>query len=207
MSGGPSGTARVIDLRRGTTTSHVLTTGPAFINDVVLTKRAAWFTNSQAPELYRLSRDGKGTVTTLPLSGDWVQQPGFNANGIAATPDGKALLVVQSVTATLFRVDPKTGVAATVDLGGYPLTNGDGLLVKGRTLYVVQNRLNQVAVIKLNASGTQGRLVTTLTQPGVRRADHRRPRTRTASICRTPGSAPQPTPEAEYSVIRIDREN
>ena len=104
-------------------------------------------------------------LTTLPLSGDWVQQPGFNANGIAATPDGRALLVVQSATGTLFRVNPRTGVATRVDLGGYPLTNGDGLLVKGRTLYVVQNRLNQVAVIKLNARGTEGRLVTTLSSP------------------------------------------
>ena len=48
-------------------------------------------------------------------------------------------------------------MATTVDLGGYPLTNGDGLLVKGRTLYVVRNRLNQVAVVKLNWRGTAGR--------------------------------------------------
>ena len=45
------------------------------------------------------------------------------------------------------------------------LTNGDGLLVRGRTLYVVQNQLNQVAVFKLNRRGTAGTLVKTLTVP------------------------------------------
>ena len=93
------------------------------------------------------------------------RRPGFNANGIAETPDHRALLVVQSATETLFRVNPRTGVATQVDLGGYALTNGDGLLVRGRTLYVVQNQLNQVAVFKLNRRGTAGALVKTLPVP------------------------------------------
>ena len=97
VAGGPSGTARVVNTRTGNYRSYTLTTLPSFINDVVLTKRAAWFTNSLQPELYRLSRESR-TVTTLPLSGDWVQLPGFNANGITQTPDGRALLVVQSPT-------------------------------------------------------------------------------------------------------------
>jgi sugar lactone lactonase YvrE len=101
---------------------------------------------------------------TLELSGEWIQIPDVNnANGIAVTPDQKALLVVQSATGFLFRVDPETGVATRVDLGETLLTNGDGLLVVGTTLYVVQNRLNQVAVIKLDPDGTSGVLVDTLT--------------------------------------------
>jgi sugar lactone lactonase YvrE len=167
VAGGPSGTARAVSARTGTIlASYTLSTEPSFINDVVLTKRAAWFTNSLQPELYRVSRDGRGSrVTTLPLSGDWVQTPGFNANGIALTPDGRALLVVQSSTGTLFRVDPETGVARRVDLGGYQLVNGDGLLVRGRTLYVVQNRLEQVAVFDLNRRGTAGTLDEVLPVP------------------------------------------
>ena len=46
---------------------------------------------------------------------------GFNANGIAETTDNKALLVIQSATGTLFRVDPDTGDATVVDLGGTSL--------------------------------------------------------------------------------------
>lgn len=174
VAGGGSGSGRVVDIRAGATAaSYQFTDKPSFINDVVLTKRTAWFTNSLQPELYGLStnRPGKAAkVRTLPLRGEWVQSTdgNNNANGIAETPDRKALLVVQSNTGLLFRVDPATGVAHDVDLGGYLLTNGDGLLVEGRTLYVVQNRLNKVAVIKLNARGTRGELVRTLTSPEFR---------------------------------------
>ena len=170
VAGGPSGTARVVNIKTGRVVAdYDLTDKPAFINDVVLSRNFAWFTNSQQPELYRvpLARRGgpapQSAVETLPLSGDWVQQPGFNANGIALTPDHRALIVVQTVTGTLFRVNPWTGRATTVDLGGYLLTNGDGLLVKGRTLYVVQNRLNQVAVFRLSRDGRSGVLRKVLT--------------------------------------------
>ena len=169
VAGGPTGTARVVDSRTGDLLAdYTLSTEPSFINDVVLTKRAAWFTNSLQPELYRvpLGGDDDVTPTVVPLTGDWEQQPGFNANGIAVTPDGRALLVVQSVTGLLFRVDPASGEATQVDLGGYRLTNGDGLLVSGQTLYVVQNRLEQVAVFKLKGRGTAGTLVKVLPVPG-----------------------------------------
>ena len=74
--------------------------------------------------------------------------------------------MVKSNIGQLFRVDPRTGKAQVVDLGGYALTNGDGLLVEGRTLYVVQNRLNRVTVLELNRSGSRGELVRVLTDPG-----------------------------------------
>jgi sugar lactone lactonase YvrE len=105
-------------------------------------------------------------VETLPLTGDFELVPGFNANGIEVTPDGKGLLVMQSATRTLYHVDPATGVATAVDLGGVPLTNGDGLLVHGRTLYVVQNQLNLVGVVDLAADGLSGEYVDQLTNPG-----------------------------------------
>ena len=106
-----------------------------------------------------------GDVEVVPLGGDYVHQPGFNLNGIARTPDGDALLVVQSSTGLLFRVDPSTGEATTVDLGGTLLSNGDGLLVVGRTLYAVQNAMNRVAVVELNKAGTEGEVTGFLTDP------------------------------------------
>ncbi len=101
----------------------------------------------------------------LPLTGEWVQAPaGTNsANGIAPTPDGDCLIVMNSSEAALFRVDPSTGEADRVDLGGVPMTNGDGLLLVGSTLYVVQNRLNRVAVIELDPLGTSGAVTGYLT--------------------------------------------
>jgi sugar lactone lactonase YvrE len=173
IAGGTAGNARVVDVRSGEILrSYQLTTGNSFVNDVVLTRDFAWFTDSQQPQLYRvpLARDGRpapaSAVRTVPLSGEWTQVAGvLNANGIAVAPDGRSLLVVQSNTGYLFSVDPRTGRSTRVELGGTLLTNGDGLLIEGRTLYAVQNRLNQVAVLRLDRDGRAGRLVTTLTSP------------------------------------------
>ena len=53
-----------------------------------------------------------------------------------------------------------------VDLHGAELTNGDGLLLVGkRTLLVVQNRSNQIAVVKLDRGYRSGRVVRTLQAP------------------------------------------
>ena len=168
VAGGSGGDGRVVDTRNGRVTARfTFTTNASFVNDVVLAGRYAWFTDSAQAQLYRVDRRHPGrTPLTLPLSGDWVQTPAVNnANGIVRTPDGKALLVVKSDTGQLFRVEPRTGRATVVDLGGAALTNGDGLLLKGRTLYAVQNRLNQVAVVHLDRKGTSGRVQRTITSP------------------------------------------
>jgi sugar lactone lactonase YvrE len=171
VSGGTAGDARVVDLRTGAVLAHYqFATGDTFVNDVTITPNAAWFTDSRRAFLYGLPlRHGRlpdqADVVNLPLSGDFVLGDGFNTNGITRTPDGRALLIVQTNTATIFRVNPRTGVATTVDLGGEPATNGDGILIDGRTFYVVQNQLNRIAVFRLNSGGTRGSLVTRLTDP------------------------------------------
>ncbi|GGX37453.1 SMP-30/gluconolactonase/LRE family protein [Streptomyces chartreusis] len=168
--------ARVVDARSGAIlASYALTSAtPTFANDVFLTPRAAWFTDSFQPALYALplGRNGQlpdaDEVVTLTLSGDWSQVAGevVNANGITATPDGSALLVVQSGVGGLHRVNPRTGVTELVDLGdAAPLTNGDGLLLIGRTLYVVQNRQNAIDVFRLAADGRSGVFQRRVTDP------------------------------------------
>ena len=104
-------------------------------------------------------------MRTLPLTGDLVYQTGFNLNGIAAAKGGRVLVVVQSNTGKLFTVNPHTGRTRAIDLGGELVTNGDGLLVRGRTLFVVRNQLNLIAVVKLSRSLTGGRVVAELTDP------------------------------------------
>jgi sugar lactone lactonase YvrE len=172
VSGGPAGNARVVDTRTGEilATYQLAPGAPTFVNDVILTWTAAWFTDSQRPVLYKVpfGRHGKllgqSAVRTIPLTGDYVHQPGFNANGITLTPDRRALIIVQSSTGLLFRVNPRTGVTQRVALNAR-MTNGDGLLTIGRTLYVVQNQLNKVAVVKLDRAGTRGSLVREITSP------------------------------------------
>lgn len=168
VAGGTSGTARVVDTGTGTTVRDIpLASAPTFVNDVVLTRAASWFTDSNRPQLYRVDRDPDGepgtTATTVPLTGEWVQGAGFGANGISTTPTGRALLVVNSTSGLLYRVDPGTGAATEVDLGGASLTMGDGMLRHGRTLYVVRNRINEIAVLRLSRTGLSGTLVRTIT--------------------------------------------
>lgn len=169
VAGGPTGSARVVSATTGDVlASYQFASGTTFVNDVVLTPRAAWFTDSgnPVPALYRvpLGRFGglptQDEVSTLPLTGDLVFDPsGPNANGIVRTPDGSGLIIVQSTTGKLFKVDPATGVTRTVDLGGESVPNGDGMLLLGRTLFVVQNQRNLVAVLAVNGSGTQARVL------------------------------------------------
>jgi sugar lactone lactonase YvrE len=169
VAGGTGGDARVVDARTGRVLARYPLASPAFINDVVLTPTAAWFTDSTNPVLYKVAFGPHGALPAaairIPLTGDLVYTTGTNANGIVTTPDRRALIVVQSNTGGLFRVDPRTGVTTAVDLGGETLTNGDGLLRTGTILYAVQNRLNTVAVLRLNAAGTAARLSTRVTDP------------------------------------------
>ena len=169
VAGGPGGDGRVVSAITGEIlASYSFASAPTFVNDVVLTPQAAWFTDTQRPFLYKVPfglfgrLPSQSEVVAVPLGGAWA---GTSANGIARTPDGNALLVIQSATGLLFRVDPATGAATQVDLGGTLLTNGDGLLLSGHTLFVVQNRLNRVAVVELNSAGTSGEVTQFLTDP------------------------------------------
>ena len=170
VAGGATGQAYVYGPDGSPVATFDLGTPPGtFINDVVVTRDAAWFTDSMDDVLYKvpIGRNGAlGTPVAVPLTGGYVHAPGFNLNGIEAAAGGRWLLAVQTNTGTLYRIDPATGAATPVDLGGASVPNGDGLLVQGRRLYVVQNFLNQVAVIDLDprtfASGT---VVGQLTSP------------------------------------------
>jgi sugar lactone lactonase YvrE len=171
VSGARFGNARVYDARTGDLLKEFqFASAPTFINDAVATKKGVYFTDSQRPVLYKvaLSKNGQpGAVSTIPLSGDYVHVAGqFNLNGIVATPNGKTLIAVQSVARKLYTIDPKTGVAKLIDLGGYDLSNGDGLLLHGRTLYVVQNRDNKVAVFELSKDLTEATFLRAITDPG-----------------------------------------
>jgi sugar lactone lactonase YvrE len=175
VAGGPTGQARVYDARTGAElATYQLTpegTAATFVNDVVVTAKAAFFTDSVNQQLYVVpfGRHGRlpdqDEVRVLPLTGDLRYVEGFNLNGIAAARGGRVLLAVQSNTGLLFRINSRTGVTRQVDLGGASLTNGDGLLLSGRLLFVVRNRLNQIDVVKLAGSLDRGRVVATLTDP------------------------------------------
>jgi sugar lactone lactonase YvrE len=171
VSGGFGGDARVYDATTGALIRSASGAGAGFLNDVVVTRTAAYFTDSFSPALYRLPLGGDGTIPedatleAVPLGGDFTFVAGaFNANGIEVAPGGGSLLVVNSETGTLYRVDPGTGEATALDLG-QPLTSADGLVRSGPTLYVVQNFLNQIAEVHLAPDLSSGEVVGFITSP------------------------------------------
>jgi len=162
VAGGQTGQAYVYDAETGEDiATYQLTEEGGFINDVVVTRRAAWFTDSFLPVLYKLPlhRDGepKGGVEVVAYTGDIRYRDGFNVNGIEATAGGHRLIVVQSNTGLLFQVNPHTGRTRRIE--GARVRNGDGLLLEDRCLYVVQNFNNQIAVVHLGHGLREGTVV------------------------------------------------
>ena len=164
VAGGDTGKGFVYDARTGALLD-TLEFGGRFVNDVTVTRAAAYFTDSDAtkPFIYRYDRR-TGATSSIPITGDFVYGPGFNANGIAATPNGKTLILVQSSTGKLFTADPETGETSEIAIPS-PVTNGDGILLRGKTLYVVRNRDNQIVALELNSKLTAARSARTLTDP------------------------------------------
>jgi sugar lactone lactonase YvrE len=169
VAGAGTGNGYVYDAQTGAPIrTYNFASAPTFINDVVVTHDAAYFTDSQKAVLYKVPigpGGALGDAQPINLGGGYVHVAGaFNLNGIDATPDGKTLIAVQTAGGgKLYRIDPATGVATLISLaGGESVPNGDGILLTGKTLYVVQNQLNKVAVIALAPDLGSGRVVTRL---------------------------------------------
>jgi sugar lactone lactonase YvrE len=178
VCGGGFGHTYVYDARTGAHVADIplATDGnPTFINDNLIIGDAVYYTDSFRQSFFRLALDqggrlpGHPEVKEIPLGGDFQFVPlaadgsrAFNSNGIELTPDGKALIIVNSFTGLLYRVDPQSGVAKQIDVGGATFPTGDGLLVLGSTLYVAQNT-NNVAVIALDKKGDKGTVVQNIT--------------------------------------------
>jgi hypothetical protein len=175
VAGGTTGRVFVYDTASGALLASFSNgRGPneTFINDVAVTGSGdAYFTDSIAPVLYRVSTNEAGAFvfeewlnfTGTPL----VYQPGFNLNGIVASENGKYLVVVQSNTGKLFRIEIATKAVTEIDLGGTALTNGDGLLLRGRTLYVVRNQQGLIVKLQLSGDLSNGAIVSSTTDPSL----------------------------------------
>jgi hypothetical protein len=169
VSGAGSDAIRVYDSRTGREIrSYSVQAG--FINDNVVTKQGVYFTDSQIRQLYFIPFGKKGALgelRTIPITGDFVYGTGFNANGIEAAKGGKTLILVQSSTGNLFTADavtsgPTTTKRITLDQSSgtdNELDEGDGLLLKGRRLSVVENQDDRVTVVKLSRDLTRARIV------------------------------------------------
>jgi sugar lactone lactonase YvrE len=165
VAGGPAGNGYVFDATTGGDPLLVVQLAPAgeasFVNDVVVTRDAAWFTDSFRGVIYRVDH-GSGQVTEIDLTAlAPAEANAFRLNGIDATPNGRTLIAVNSTDGELYRIDAATEDVMTIDMGGASVA-GDGILLAGHTLYAVRNQ-DHVAVIRLSPNLSSGAIVAELT--------------------------------------------
>ncbi|HEU5103793.1 MAG TPA: hypothetical protein VFU22_32475 [Roseiflexaceae bacterium] len=171
VSGGGTGQMFIYDAASGALlgkVSHGRT--PTFVNDVAVTGAGdAYFTDSMQPILYKVSADASGQYALeewIDFTGTaLVYQQGFNLNGIAATADDKYLIVVQSNTGKLFRIEIASKAVTEINLGGATVTAGDGILLNGRTLYVSRNQQGLIVKIDLAEDFASGSVVSSTNDP------------------------------------------
>ncbi|GGL66785.1 hypothetical protein GCM10010840_00900 [Deinococcus aerolatus] len=174
IAGGGSGKLFVYDTVSGSLLKTLTTpAAPAtFLNDITLTPDAAYVTDSQRPVLFRAARTASGVgdmEAWLDFTGTALQyQTGFNLNGIASTPDGMTLIVVQSNTGKLFRITVADRSVTEINLSGQTVKNGDGILLDGQTLYVVRNADVIIVPVTMSADFSRGTLGTPFSDPTLR---------------------------------------
>jgi sugar lactone lactonase YvrE len=167
VAGGQTGQAYVYNTRSGkTVASYQLgSAGTSLINDVTVTRKGAWFTNSFQSVLYfvPLNKHGRpGTFQTLQLSGPAAVLSGdFNLNGIRAAHHGRTLIVAHSAAGALYTVDSRSGASAAI--AGISVPNVDGIELSGKKLWAVQNASNQISRVRLKSDLTAGVVVKVIT--------------------------------------------
>lgn len=133
-----------------------------FLNDVAIgPDGAAYFTNSNDPQVFRVADDGDGWDAALwaDATGTVERRTGFNLGGIVLTADRTGFVVAQGNTGQLWRFDARTGGVIEVRTGGADLVNADGLVRRGGTLTVVRNFSRMLATLRLSADGRTADLV------------------------------------------------
>ena len=172
VAGGASGAAYVYDTRSGASvaTFQFAPAGAALLNDVVVTRDGAYFTDSFAPALYKIPIALDGTLgpgATIGVSGPAAAiDPTLpNLNGIAATAEGTRLIVNHTALGVLFTVDPATGASEPIDVAGLLPATPDGLLMDGNSLWVVENFANTLVRVALSSDLSSGDITSVITSP------------------------------------------
>ncbi len=170
VSGGVTGKLWVLDAKTGAVIKTYETPKEpgALMNDVAIAGGYAYFTDSFRPVFYRAKTGAKPgelepwlDFTGTPLAYD----KGVNLNGIAATPDGKTLLVVQMNKGLLFKIDVATKKVTAVDLKGEAVPGADGLVLNGSTVYAVRQPAGEIVTIAMTKDLTSGVVTSRFADP------------------------------------------
>jgi len=173
VAGGITGTITVYDSNNGKLVREFSAAAAGgFVNDGIVTRKAAYFTDSFLPVIYKIALNYHGRmekdsqVETIALGDNFVHIDGeFNANGIVATHHGNRLIIINMTTGSLYKVNPNNGKAEEITVVGGEIPNGDGMLLDGNKLYIVQNFINQIAVVELSLEDLSGVVEKYITHP------------------------------------------
>ena len=163
VAGGATGSVFIYDLSSRELVRRVDTGTGGFINDLaVMRDGTVYATDSRRPNLYRIPAAASRPVRAIPYPDFDAAPTAFNANGIVRV-DNRTLVFVNTGNGRLYRVDTRTRRTRPVEVDGPALTSGDGMELQGRTLYVVRNRLERIAKVRLSRSARAGRVVSQTT--------------------------------------------
>ncbi|QSR28696.1 gluconolaconase [Nocardioides aromaticivorans] len=132
-------------------------TTDAFLNDVAIGRDgAAYFTNSNDPQVFRVAEGEDGWEATLwaDATGTITRSAGFNLGGIVLSADRSAFVVAQGNVGRMWRFDSRTGEASEI-ANDTDLVNADGLVRQGNRLTVVRNFSRMVATLRVSADGSR----------------------------------------------------
>lgn len=173
IAGGRTGKMWIVEAASGkvlkTYTTPASTPG-GLINDVAIADGYAYFTDTFRPTLWRASSGATpGALEPwLDLKGGPIAYgDGANLNGIAATPDGKTLFVVQMNKGLLFKIDIATKQITPIDLKGQTAEGADGVILNGDTVYIVRQPAGEIVTVKLNAEHTAGDVTGRFSDPAL----------------------------------------
>ena len=210
VAGGPAAEVRVFD-RRGALLAELPTgVSGSYLNDLWIgPDGAAYVTDSSLPVIWRVSNrfshwridrflDVSGTIAYTPPLTD------FDLGGITLSRSGRYLLTTQGTTGQLWRIDLWTRRISEVDLGGTRVVNADGIVLRGHTLYVVQNFSRQISKLRLGRRFESGTLERVLPTPADRTFTTAKPVGRTLLAVDSKFGFPATAAVAEDRIVAID---
>lgn len=174
IAGGRTGRVMVLDTRTGALVKSMTIPNPAasLLNDVAIVGTSAYITDTRVGTLWRVETRG----TEIGALEPWLNFTGTplqydpaiaNVNGIAATPDGRSLIVVHMGKGLLFRIDIAAKTVHPIDTAGADLTGADGLVLDGQNLMVVRQTAVEIATVQLTADLTKGTVVKRFKNPAL----------------------------------------
>jgi sugar lactone lactonase YvrE len=187
VAGGATGSIYVYKIKTGALLARFETGAGGFLNDLIVTKRGdVYVTDSFRPMLWHLThamvKAGTGTPESVAVGPEIAYTAGqFNLNGIVSRHGGRQLIVVNTASQSLFRIniDRNNTAARTITMIDAPLLAGDGLLMDRGRLLVVTGDPAAVTLLKLTRHNSRAHVTRVLTDPSLRgpstiaRARHR----------------------------------